>query len=244
MKRLSMLFILLFALLLSGCGWLLEKEPAIGFFDEDLLAACKLAQMPLPAAGEEEIRHNGNKVYLNLSDEERIAYANEVKEYLLEKEDIYYKGYHYDTGCPGGIFYLPEYRFKPLTENVEDAGGWFAFSLTSYLNEGDSYNCSYWNGVSVCIYYEEGERGTFDYNTVIEIDEKAAFCVYSSGKHTEHTGEYWADEDFHRYRFTCDCPYTCDTDPHCDNDDDGRCDVCEYVMDGGSLVESGDEKSN
>ena len=107
MKKLLMVLTLLSVLLLSGCVFFNTIEAEVGFFGDEYLAECKLTGMPRPAA--EDIRHDEKNVYCNMTKEERIKYAKDVAEYLIAKDDIYYKGSHYETGCVGGIFYLPEY---------------------------------------------------------------------------------------------------------------------------------------
>lgn len=227
MKKLLAIFVLLSLLLLSGCEWFSEEEPEIGFFDEALLTECKLTEIPMPNA--EDVRHNGGTVYCNMTDEERVKYADDIAAFLLAKEDIYYKGYHAETGCPGGIFFLIEYRFAPLTAE-SDHGGWFAFSLTEKLNEGDEYNYSYWNGVTVSVGMKEGQIGSYSYNTVIKIDNDPHFITYLRPEHTEHTYGYYKDETGHCWYYTCECVVEPNFEPHYDDNGDGKCDECEYDM--------------
>ena len=175
MKRIITVLTLLSLLLLSGCVTVTDTEAEIGFFDEALLAECRLTGMPMPKS--EDIRHGENTVYCNMTDEERVGYADEIAAYLIAKEDIYYKGYHYETGTVGGIFYLPEYRFAPLTEDTEH-GGSFAFSLTEKLNEGNEFNFAYANGITVSVGIRDGKIGSYSYNTVIRINTNPMFIVY------------------------------------------------------------------
>jgi hypothetical protein len=176
MKRISSFLLLLSILLLPACGRPAEKEAEDGFFDNALLAECKLAEMPTPASN--EIRHDEGTVYCLLSDEEYDHYLNEVVSFLLEKDDIYFKGYHYETGNYGGMFFLPEYRFAPLAAEADTSCGWFAFSLTEQLNNGEGDNYFYSNGVSVKIEQNEGKIGSYSYNTVIKIDADPIFMTY------------------------------------------------------------------
>ena len=178
MRRVLSIIVLLSILLLSGCRWFQRHESETGFLDSTYLAECRLSGIPIPVT--EDLRHDENTVYCNLTDAERESYISELATYLLEKDDIYYKGYYFELGNPGGIFYLPEYRFAPLTEDVDCSNGWFAFSLTEQLNGDDEYNDSYWNGISVKIEPKEGEIGSFRYNTVIVIDNDPNGIVYQS----------------------------------------------------------------
>ena len=149
------------------------------FFEDELIAECRLTDMPLPNL--EGSALTNNTLYLNMTDEEFTTYSQAMLDYLLAKEDAYFKGYQFEQGCAGGIFYIPEYRYAPLTEKyqVGDANR-FAFSLTETLNEGDEYNYSYWNAVIIDIVRTEGEldEGKFTYNTAITIKYKASSCVY------------------------------------------------------------------
>ena len=167
-------FVLGLAILFSlvACG---EIEAESGFFSDSVLVECKLSGMPVPSV--DEMWLDGNTVYCYMTTEERVRYAGELAAFLIAKDDIYYKGYYYETGNPGGIFFIPEYRFAPLTPDA-DFGGWFAFSLTETLNDGDEFNYSYWNGVSLSVYMEDGTIGSFSYNTAIEIKKDPSGFVY------------------------------------------------------------------
>ena len=175
MKKLLAVLTVASVLLLSSCGLFNSKEAEVGFLDDEYLAECKLIGMPVPDT--KDMRRNENAVYCNMTDEERVKYVSEIAAYLIAKEDIYYKGYHYETGTAGGIFYIPEYRFAPLTADA-DYGGWFAFSLTENLNDGDDYNYHYWNGVTVRVSFKEGKLGSYSYNTVIKINSDPNGIVY------------------------------------------------------------------
>lgn len=226
MKRLIAILILSSVLLLAGCGTFSQKEAALGFFDEGLLAEVKLTDMPVP--DDDDIRHDEDTVYCNMTEEKRIEFANKLASYLIAKDDIYYKGYHYETGCVGGIFFLPEYRFAPLTADA-DYGGWFAFSLTESLNNGDEYNYSYWNAVTVSVSMKEGKIGSYSYNTVIKINKDPNGIAFYPTEH-EHTGEWHTSESTHYYQYTCGCSSPGIAELHSDYDENFICDICGYVM--------------
>ncbi len=149
------------------------------FFDEELLIECRLADMPRPNL--EGSALTNNTLYLNMTDEEFVSYSQAVLDYLLAKEDAYFKGYQFEQGFAGGIFYIPEYRYAPLTEEYEvsDANR-FAFSLTELLNEGDEYNYHYWNDVIIDVVRSEGtlDGEEYSYNTAITIKLNAGSRVY------------------------------------------------------------------
>ena len=231
MKKLLAFLILSSVLLLAGCGTFSQKEAELGFFDEGLLAEVKLTDMPVP--DDDDIRHDEDTVYCNMTEEKRIEFANKLASYLIAKDDIYYKGYHYETGCVGGIFFLPEYRFAPLTADA-DYGGWFAFSLTESLNNGDEYNYTYWNGVTVRVSMKEGKIGSYSYNTVIKINKDPNGIAFYPTEH-EHTITYVsAGESGHFENYTCGCPHDHGAVPHYDENGDYICDACgreeEYVF--------------
>lgn len=165
-------------LFLSGCRWFRKQShPSYtAFFDDTFLAECKLDDLPTPPT--DEMRCYGDTLYFNLSDEAFETYADSVIAYLLEKEDIYYQGYFYDIGCPGGIFYLIEDRYKPLTADVALDRYRFAFSTTEQLNEGDPYNTHYWNGITIAVNRSEGEIHSFRYNAVVTIDNDPRSMTY------------------------------------------------------------------
>ena len=223
MKKLLAFLILSSVLLLTGCGVFSQGEAELGFFDEGLLAEVKLTGMPAPT--DEDIRHDEDTVYCNMTEEKRIEFANELASYLMTKDDIYYKGYHYETGCVGGIFFLPEYRFAPLTPDANH-GGWFAFSLTEALNEGDEYNYSYWNGVTVSVSMKEGKIGSYSYNTVIKINKDPNGIAFYPTEH-EHTTKWEYDEFTHWGEYTCGCE-TPDLAGEHVYDTDGKCTTCGF----------------
>ena len=149
------------------------------FFEEELLVECRLTDMPQPKL--EGSALTNNTLYLNMTDEEFVSYSQAVLDYLLAKEDAYFKGYQFEQGFAGGIFYIPEYRYAPLTEEYEikDANR-FAFSLTELLNEGDEYNYHYWNDVIIDVVRSEGtlDGEEYSYNTAITIKLNAGSRVY------------------------------------------------------------------
>ena len=245
MKKYLAILILIPVFLLFGCDLLTENEVEAGFFDNDYLAECKLSGMPVPDT--DDIKHDDNTVYCNLTSDKFESYVSEVVSFLVYKDDIYFKGYHYETGNPGGIFFLPEYRFAPLTIDANHST-WFAFSLTEHLNDGDEFNYSYWNGVTVKIEQKEGKIGSYSYNTVIVIDNDPNFIVYHINEHShvdddkndvcdicsyehEHSfGEWEYDEIYHWCSWSCGWD-ACDIDTileHFDDDGDKICDACGY----------------
>lgn len=158
--------------------WGLSAEPSMvaenSFFDNEYLVECKLEDIPVPNV--DGSFRTETKLYLNLTEEEFDAYAKQVFDYLLAKEDAYFKGYLAEVGCHGGIFFLVEDRYAPLAENYNlDADSHeFIFSTTELLNEGDEYNRNYWNEVVIRIVRSSGtlEKEDFAYNTVIQITNK------------------------------------------------------------------------
>ena len=222
MKNLLTILLCIFVLLsVSACG-IAEGEPEVGFIDDAVLSDFRLTDIPIPDG---DVRHIDDKAYLTMTDEEYRSYCDEVMAYLLSKEDIYHKGYHYETGFAGGIFFIPEYRFAQLREDTDSSVGWFIFSLTEDLNQGDEYNRSYWNGVFVRAQRKGGSLGSFEYNTVIEICE--SFCsVTCVARHDEHTYEYVGNDYTHQKVYTCGCDTPDIAEMHVDADKDNFCDLC------------------
>lgn len=167
--------------------WAGTQEPNMSaqneFFDSEYLSQCLLSDMPAPNV--EGSFRTETKLYLNLTDEEFDAYSKQVFDYLLAKEDAYFKGYEVSSGLAGGIFFAPEDRYAPLREDydLDSDAHRFIFSTTEKLNEGDEYNRSYWNEVVIRIVRSSGtlEKEDFTYNTVIQItnkDNNARSSVY------------------------------------------------------------------
>lgn len=175
--------------------WAGTQEPNMSaqneFFDSEYLSQCLLSDMPAPNV--EGSFRTETKLYLNLTDEEFDAYSKQVFDYLLAKEDAYFKGYEVSSGLAGGIFFAPEDRYAPLTEeyNLESDSHEFIFSTTEFLNEGDEYNRNYWNEVVIRIVRSSGtlKKEDFTYNTVIQITNKEnnpRGSVYYEDYHEEY----------------------------------------------------------
>ena len=150
------------------------------FFEDELIAECRLTDMPVPNL--EGSALTNNTLYLNMTDDEFVSYSEEIFNYLLAKEDAYFKGYQVEQGFAGGIFYIPEYRYAPLTEKYKiGEANRFIFSLTELLNEGDEYNNHYWNGVIIDIVQSEGtlDDGEYSYNVSLTIKLNAGSRVYN-----------------------------------------------------------------
>ena len=161
------------------------------FFASEYLVECKLSDMPSPNV--DGSFRTETKLYLNMTDEEFDAYAKQVFDYLLTKEDAYFKGYEVDSGLAGGIFFVPEDRYAPLTENynLEKDAHRFIFSTTELLNEGDEYNIHYWNYVVIRIVRALGtlEKENFTYNTTIQItnqENNLRTSVYYADYHEDY----------------------------------------------------------
>ena len=205
MKRIIAIVLMLafFLISLTSCDviagvfliWAGTQEPSMdaenSFFDSGYLATCLLSDMPVPNV--ENSRRTETKLYLNMTDEEFDAYAKRVFDYLLTKEDAYFKGYEVDSGFAGGIFFVPEDRYAPLTENynLEKDAHRFIFSTTELLNEGDEYNRNYWNYVVIRIVRASGtlEKEDFTYNTTIQItnqENNLRTSVYYEDYHEDY----------------------------------------------------------
>lgn len=220
-KILGILLCVIILACITSCGFTTEKEPEDGFIDEAVLDVFNLSDMPVPSG---EVRHVDNKAYLSLKDKYYRTYCRNIKDYLLEKEDVYHKGYHYETGCVGGIFFIPEYRFAALEEDTDSSVGWFIFSLSEELNGGDENNKRYDNGVFIKIQQKSGKLGSFEYNTVIEICESylSVACV---PPHNEHTYGYVGNDYSHHKVYTCGCADGAEEE-HVDGNGDNLCDLC------------------
>ncbi len=175
--------------------WAGTQEPNMSaqneFFDSEYLTACLLSNMPVPNI--EGSFRTETKLYLNMSEEEFDAYSKQVFDYLLAKEDAYFKGYEVDSGLAGGIFFAPEDRYAPLLKDydLDSDAHRFIFSTTERLNEGDEYNNHYWNYVVIRIVRADGtlEKENFTYNTTIQItnkDNNLRSSVYYEDYHKDY----------------------------------------------------------
>lgn len=153
------------------------------FYDNEFLLECNLSDMPLPNL-EGSALSEGNVVHLNMTDDEYIAYCQEIYNYLLSKEDAYFQGYNHSTG--GKYFY-------PLNDEYTttlDANS-FVFSLTEKLNnyrDGDIFVSEdrYSNPVIIEISREDKtlKKGfkKYQYNTSIKIKLRPIVGCHYNGE--------------------------------------------------------------
>ena len=73
---------------------------------------------------------------------------------------------------------------------------------------------------------------------IIAFTEDALKAVYKELNRHEHTGEWHTSESTHYYQYTCGCPSPDIAELHLDGDDNGLCDICEYVI-GGTATNTG-----
>lgn len=179
--RIISLILLLFLCITSFTSCFFEElfEPTVinknSFYNENYLADCKLTNMPIPNIDNSVQTDEG--IYLNLSDGEFYEYSKAVLNYIIEKKDIYYKGYWNDIGHPEGshhiaTMYISLTNNYSITSNEHD----FVFSTTEQLDE---HGC-YINPVRIIIKRKSGDlkKENFTYNTYMRIDNKSWDCFY------------------------------------------------------------------
>ena len=174
-----------FLLVLTGSQAMSAPEPN-EFFAPEYLIECNLEDVPVPTCESSKIM--GTNVYLNMSDEEFVSYSQAILEYLLAKEDAYFKGYQFERSFSMSNSSVSEYRYAPLTEEykIVDENN-FIFSLTELLNEKDETSDRYYNGVIIDIVrfegtleYKDGPYNDkkYSYNAIITIKHRPNDCVY------------------------------------------------------------------
>ena len=145
------------------------------FFTDENLVECHLNNLPQPKLENSVLyNNNGKLLYLNLTQEEFFNYLNEVSNFILGKENVYYKSLEYESELSVGPLLLPiEVKvFIPLIDNKDfsQKGECFAFSLSDKLSNG-WINNSMKEIYKVNIKWFEGELKdiNFKYTCYIEI---------------------------------------------------------------------------
>lgn len=115
MKKITFIFLFLVGLVcLTSCVSSYDDNK---FFSEEVLSQADLTDIPIPANVNNSVLQYGNKLYLNLTNEEYAEYVTNILNYLKVKEDIYYLGYSVGSGLWGEI--VPYNKIAPLTETYQ-----------------------------------------------------------------------------------------------------------------------------
>lgn len=186
-KIIALVLILVMCLIsLASCNiWVGMQEPDMvaenSFFAEEYLSECKLSDMPVPDV--ENSMRTDDTIYLNLTDEEFDNYIRTLYDYLLTKDDVYFKGIWNDISNPGGIFYLVSDSYIPLgpvTENFFFASDSFDFAFSR--SEALSKNGYYVDPVNIMFKKISGtlEKENFTYNVWMKISNAPRSCFYNS----------------------------------------------------------------
>ena len=176
MKKSIVVLLVLFSLCLASCRTSKIKESAYDtFFTDERLSACHVEGLPPPKL-EGSVLCNGEVLYLNLTSEEFLAYTEQVASYILERNDIYFKGVFHETNIAVGPLFLPldEQVYVPLEDcaTFSPSANRFAFALGDELGSGWLTN-SMRDAFEVSICFGEGtvEELGFSYTAVLEIHE-------------------------------------------------------------------------
>lgn len=168
------------------------------FFATEKLKDYHLENLPQPKLETSVLYNNDVEVlYLNLSEDEFLNYLNEVSNYILEKNNVYYKGLEYETELMVGPLFIPMdvKVFIPLIDNKEfsTTGECFAFSLQEELNNGWISN-SMSEVYKVNIKYQEGilEDIDFNYTCFIEIGTVDYSKFETCAKEHKYIGEVFS----------------------------------------------------
>ena len=145
------------------------------FFEAEKLKEYHLEGLPQPDLDNSVLYNDdGRTLYLNISKEEFSDYLAQLSDYVLSKEDVYYKGIEYTTELAVGPLFLPlgVSVIIPLVDNQEPAaeGECFVFALDDELGTGWIYNAMR-DAFFVNAIYSEGKIDNidFEYTCIIEI---------------------------------------------------------------------------
>ena len=171
--------------LLSACHSRVNY-PADVFYSDELLASCLMEGMPVPKL--ENSRLNGERLCLNLTDEEYLAYVQTLVTWLQGREEVHYLSYVHSDTLMFGVF--PEETCVPLPPEYDLTADShrFVFSYGENLYEN---NLSEPIHVSLTRGQWQLERSDFTYNTelflqpdkltTVRLDHCAAGHRYDEG---------------------------------------------------------------
>ena len=148
------------------------------FFDEETLIEYHFDNLPAPEFEDSRMDdQKPNVLYLNMSELEFQGYCEEVAEYLLSREDIYYPGIQHDIKLFVGPLFIPmSYDvYIPLCDNLSALGSSnkFGFALDNELTTGWVVN-GMRDAYEISLYRIDGQLEDdegYKYNTYIEINE-------------------------------------------------------------------------
>lgn len=187
MKNTIAIFLLLcMALPLYGC---VPNYPADTFYGAELLAECNLSDLPVPEL--ENSRLHGDRLCLNLTQEEYEAYVAELVAYLRGREDVYNLCYRYSSTLMFGAFRLDYCAPLPDDYDHTDDRHEFVFTYTAELNDERMTD-------PVRITIIRGNwglfRSNFTYNTAVILDLDSIIPAEvdpCAGEHTYDEGEVY-----------------------------------------------------
>ena len=216
---------------LASCGSAHEENE---WFSEEKLTNCLVGD--LPTVEKDYVNHNGEDIYVYLTDSEFKAYVKSVYDYLCSKDYKYMGTRGEQKNTLAGAF--TTHYFEPATElesfRVLEGDYVFVFSDGSTDENGDV------EFIILVIYdvstntLEYGNK-KFTYNTQISLRSGSeapfsGFYVLKEEEH-EHTGE-WVEynQHTHYYQYTCGCTLPDRIEEHINYDADLFCDVCGFNM--------------
>lgn len=181
-------------LLLSGC-FLPRTDDTLKneFFSEEYLSSLFVHDLPQPPLYDSRL--DGETLYLNLTDEEFLAYSETVGKYLAASPSIYHAGAFHSSEI-FGLFLIPVRfdMYSPLEYGYEinESANRFAYARGEELSYNNAVqDHSLYGAVRLDIVRNDGhhEDADFDYNTVVTLSpsericmEKTAYYRYSMSK--------------------------------------------------------------
>lgn len=176
MKKIFIYILLFLVIGLISCD---NDEPNYleynAFFKEEKLLENNLVDLPQPNIENSVLYDNdGKTLYLNLTQDEFSNYVKEIADYILAKENVFYKGVLYDIRTVVGPLFIPLAVdvYIPLEDNIEYSpqGECFAFAMKEELAGGWINNLMH-DTFMVNILYQEGIICDIDfkYTSVVQI---------------------------------------------------------------------------
>ena len=149
--------------LLPGCRSQIDY-PAEVFYDADVLEAYLLEEMPVPKL--ENSRLNGDRLCLNLTDEEYLTYVQTLVTWLQGRPEVNYLSYVYSDTLLFGVF--PEETCVPLPPDYDFTADShrFVFSYSENLYEN---TLSLPIHISITRGQSQLKRSDFTYNTELRL---------------------------------------------------------------------------
>lgn len=172
---------LMLCLCLCGCR---QPKPQNSFFSQETLQSMALQDLPVPDQATDCLLVKESKVYLQLSQEEYVAYAQTLLNYLQQRQDVLFLSYPHSQLSDLWFFFYDV--LAPIRPDYDPAAPshTFVFSTQSQL----SANGRLQDAVRILLFREENTYDRREFNTVLVLGTEGGAYDPCAAVHTPDEG--------------------------------------------------------